>query len=50
MQRGFARVVCVLAIGLSVSALFAPRGTLTLPLNCSYVSGAAVVESMTVIA
>ena len=37
----------LLAIGLSVSALFAPRGTLTLPLNCSYVSGAAVIESMT---
>ncbi len=37
----------LLAIGLSVSALFAPRSTLTVPLNCSFVAGVAVVESMT---
>jgi signal transduction histidine kinase len=37
----------MLAIVLSVSALFAPRSTLTLPLNCSFIGGAAVVESTT---
>ena len=37
----------LLAIGLSVSALFAPRSTLTVPLNCSFVAGVAVVESTT---
>ncbi len=37
----------LLAIGLSVSALFAPRSTLTLPINCSYIGAAAVVESTT---
>ena len=37
----------LLAMLFSVSALFAPRGTLTLPLNCSFVAGAAVVESTT---
>ena len=35
----------MLAIGLSVSALFSPRSTLTLPLNCSYVGATAIVEA-----
>ena len=37
----------LLAIGLSVSALFAPRSTLTLPLSCSFIGGTALVESTT---
>ncbi len=37
----------LLAIGMSVSALFAPRSTLTLPMNCSFVGAAAMVEAAT---
>ncbi len=40
-------VWALLAIGLSVSALFAPRSTLTLPVNCSFVGAAAIVEAAT---
>ena len=37
----------LLAIGMSVSALFAPRSTLTLPVNCSFVGASAMVEAAT---
>ena len=37
----------LLAIVLSLSALLAPRSKLTLPLNCSFIGGTAVVESTT---
>jgi len=37
----------LLAIGMSVSALFAPRSTLTLPVNCSFIGASAVVEAAT---
>ncbi len=37
----------LLAIGMSIAALFAPRSTLSLPVNCSFVGASAIVEGGT---